>query len=191
MTQLPQWKLPAYNWQSPLLRSFSLATPTPKSEADILAMAAAFKMPGHTPEQVESYIRNELATLDRWPIFRNGNTARSYQVQLMWNEKDELFPAPDVPSRMVPALVHISIKRVDKAPVHDWRHFQEIKNMLVGPTFEAMELYPAEARVVDTANQYHLWAFGNPEALKTIGFPVGLKQDENAGGARQRARKET
>ncbi|MDE2096115.1 MAG: hypothetical protein KGL39_02645 [Patescibacteria group bacterium] len=29
-------------------------------------------------------------------------------------------------------MTHLSIKRVDKQPIHDWRDLQEIKNRLVG-----------------------------------------------------------
>jgi len=29
--------------------------------------------------------------------------------------------------------------------------------MIVGEEHEAFEVYPAESRLVDTANQYHLW----------------------------------
>ena len=54
---------------------------------------------------------------------------------------------------------HLSIKRRDKEALHDWRDLQAIKNQLCGPEVEAMEIYPAESRKVDTANQYHLWAF--------------------------------
>lgn len=58
---------------------------------------------------------------------------------------------------------HLSIRRVDRKPCRDWRDFQQIKTQLCGPEREAVELYPAESRVVDTANQYHLWV-----------LPVGL-----------------
>ena len=54
-------------------------------------------------------------------------------------------------------VTHLSIKRLDKQPIHDWRHLQQIKNELMGPEREALELYPAESRVVDGANQFHLW----------------------------------
>lgn len=54
---------------------------------------------------------------------------------------------------------HISIRRQDRKPCQDWRDFQRIKNQLAGPEWEAIELYPAESRLVDGANQYHLWAF--------------------------------
>jgi len=53
-------------------------------------------------------------------------------------------------------MLHLSIKRLDKHPVRDWRHFQRIKNELIGEENEAVELYPAQSRLVDTTNQYHL-----------------------------------
>lgn len=53
--------------------------------------------------------------------------------------------------------IHISIKRNDRKASRDWRHFQRIKNELVGPDRVAYEAYPAEESTVDTANQYHLW----------------------------------
>jgi hypothetical protein len=59
------------------------------------------------------------------------------------------------------SVVWLSIKRRDKEPCHDWRDFQEIKNQLVGPECEGIELYPAESRVVDTANQYHIWVIAD------------------------------
>lgn len=65
--------------------------------------------------------------------------------------------------------VHLSIKRIDKAPIHDWRDLQAIKNMIVGPEHEGIELYPAESRLVDTANQYHLWCLRKGQR-----FPVGF-----------------
>lgn len=59
---------------------------------------------------------------------------------------------------------HLSIRRQDRAPCRDWRHFQQIKNQLCGPEREALELYPAESRLVDTANQFHLWVM--PETVQ-------------------------
>jgi len=50
----------------------------------------------------------------------------------------------------------LSIERHDKAACHSWDDFQRIKNTLFGPEREAIELYPAESRLVDCANKYHL-----------------------------------
>jgi hypothetical protein len=65
---------------------------------------------------------------------------------------------------------HLSIKRNDKECIHDWRDLQEIKNMICGPECEGLELYPAESRRVDSANQYHLWV------LKRGQIPFGFQE---------------
>lgn len=53
-------------------------------------------------------------------------------------------------------MVHLSIKRIDRQPIHDWRHLQQIKNEILGPDWEGLELYPAESRKLDAANQFHI-----------------------------------
>ena len=93
----------------------------------------------------------------------------------------------DVPEREgFPRIIHLSIKRNDREPVHDWRHLQRIKNEIVGPTHEAIELYPSEARLVDTANQYHLWAFAEPGLLFPVGWATRLVADGSLGKSKQR-----
>ena len=56
-----------------------------------------------------------------------------------------------------PALLHLSIRRIDNEPIHDWRDLQSIKNMLIGTENEGFELYPAESRKQDSCNKYHLY----------------------------------
>lgn len=68
------------------------------------------------------------------------------------------------------SVMWLSIRRTDRRPLHDWRDLQRIKNDLVGPEVEAVELYPAESRLVDTTNQYQLWAFVNGWK-----FPYGFR----------------
>jgi hypothetical protein len=58
-----------------------------------------------------------------------------------------------------PDLIHLSIRTNDRSTRHDWREFQLIKNELIGKEEECVELYPAESRLVDASNQYHLWCF--------------------------------
>lgn len=65
-------------------------------------------------------------------------------------------------------VVHLSLKVHDRSAHHDWRDLQRIKNELCGEECEAVELYPAESRLVDTANQYHLFVF------RTYKFPFGF-----------------
>lgn len=68
---------------------------------------------------------------------------------------------------------HLSIKRIDKEPIMDWRDLQEIKNQLCGAEAEAIQLFPAESRVVDTANQYHLFAWMKLNGKRLPQWPVG------------------
>ena len=80
---------------------------------------------------------------------------------------------------------HLSIKRHDRKPMNDWRIMQRIKSEIAGPEAEGMELYPAESRVVDTANQYHLWVLINAGPLP-FGFQSGARTDTESGGSKQR-----
>ena len=89
---------------------------------------------------------------------------------------------PNVPKEQ--QVTHLSIKRRDKQPVRNWRDMQRIKNVLVGSEREACELYPAESRLVDTANQYHLFVL--PPGMR---FPFGYRDRlvvaTSGGGATQ------
>lgn len=71
-------------------------------------------------------------------------------------------------------VIWLSIKRLDREPMRDWRDLQEIKNLLVGPECEGIELYPAQSRLVDTANQYHLWVIDDKHFRWPFGFFHGL-----------------
>lgn len=66
-------------------------------------------------------------------------------------------------------LTHLSIKRNDTAAIHNWRHLQQIKNDICGDECEAIEIYPPMSRIVDCANQYHLWVLPVGETVG-VGF---------------------
>lgn len=84
-----------------------------------------------------------------------------------------------------PKMHWLSIKRIDKEPIRSWRDLQRIKNDIIGDEHEALELFPAESRLVDTSNQYHLFVLAD----KTLRFPIGymnrLVADEHDGGFKQ------
>lgn len=105
-------------------------------------------------------------------LFRNSR----YQVSMWFGESESMG-----------RYVHLSIKDHDKSVRHDWRDMQRIKNELVGPEYEGIELYPAESRLVDTANQYHLFVFSTWKP--DVGFKSRLVADGEAKfapGSRQR-----
>jgi hypothetical protein len=96
----------------------------------------------------------------------------------------------DVAPPMGP-VAWLSIKRNDRQIIHDWRELQRIKNEIMGEECEAVEIYPAESRLHDTANQYHLWCFA-PGYKLPFGYMSRFVADETNdpnsphGNARQR-----
>jgi hypothetical protein len=79
--------------------------------------------------------------------------------------------------------IHLSIRRNDRECPREerWRDFQRIKNELVGPEYEAAELYPAEDRVVDLASQFHLYVLKDAESEFPFGFRDGMRAGPRAG----------
>ena len=84
-------------------------------------------------------------------------------------------------------FLHLSIKRRDRESIHDWRDLQEIKNQLVGADCEAVELYPAESRRVDAANQYHLYAVNDPFYRFPFGYKARFVMSGSIGKSKQRS----
>lgn len=93
-------------------------------------------------------------------------------------------------------MTWLSIRRNDRKALNDFRHLQRIKNSLCGPEREAVQLYPAESRLMDAANQTHLWVLGEDErfpwgyAIRDVLTATEARQLTDAGhavGAAQRA----
>lgn len=92
-----------------------------------------------------------------------------YQVGVFQDQKD--------PKEKHMKIVHLSIKRIDRSAKHDWRDMQRIKNEIGlvsgiydGPKCEGVELYPAEERLVDGANQFHIWIVADSRFRFPFGF---------------------
>lgn len=99
------------------------------------------------------------------------------------------------PPHGLPGLIvwHLSIKRNDKEPILDWRDMQDIKNKLIGPEHEMVQLFPAESRLVDSANQYHFFALikvrANPRGRPPqfpFGWTTSFKTDDPFVNGKQR-----
>jgi len=67
-------------------------------------------------------------------------------------------------------MIHISFRNMENSTEIPWKHKQQIKNDICGSEREAIELFPAMSRIVDTANQYHLWVYPEGYIIPT-GFP--------------------
>jgi hypothetical protein len=123
----------------------------PAAALDPVRMAARFQIPLPAAQA-------QVGAMRRQTIFMNDG----YQVNV------GLVEAPFGPA--CGDMAWLSIKRRDRSTVHDWRDLQEIKNRIVGAEHEGFEIYPAESRLVDTANQYHLWVFLDHKVRLPVGF---------------------
>ena len=79
----------------------------------------------------------------------------------------------------LPLVTWLSIKRNDKQPAKDWRHFQLIKNQLCGAECDGIEIYPKESRLVDAANQFHLWVLEDLTEMIPFGWNDGRQVMED------------
>lgn len=95
---------------------------------------------------------------------------------------NDLYQVMVAPCGMDNKMLHLNIRRRDGGMVRDWRHFQQIKNEIAGPEREAVEIFPAESRKVDTTNKWHLWVF--PEGFRVeLGWPErDVSYDERRDG---------
>lgn len=151
-------------------RSWELMKPAIIPEDQMENVRANCKREGLTEEQTEAQVQLVKET----PIFKNN----IYQCSV--HEQKQLDPH-------FPLMWHLSIKRIDKEPVTDWRDIQRIKNDIIGPENEGVQLFPAESRLVDGANQYHLFVLKNEAVRFPFGFFDGRRvTDESPVGGNQR-----
>lgn len=153
-------KYPRY-WK-PLQRA-NFAGPEPEE-----AIRTGMEQWGVTHEEARARLQEEFAKCEYW-------VNDLYQVEVRY---------------MTPPWVQLNIRHINGTAIfRDWRHFQQIKNQLIGEECEAIEIYPAESRLVDTSNKYHLWCCKDPTVRFKIGFqerdvnyehqtnvPAGVKQ---------------
>lgn len=101
---------------------------------------------------------------------------------------NDLYQVQAAPTGRDGAMLHLNIRRRDGGMFKDWRHFQQIKNEIAGEECEAVEIYPAESRKVDTSNKWHLWVlpFGARIDLGWGERDVSYDQVRDVPGLRQR-----
>ena len=101
----------------------------------------------------------------RWPPFDHWRRVSPRQdgVLRFWNSRYSVSIKTEKQSLVPGALCwRVLIIRSDQSAHHDWRDYQRIKNELFGERFEALELYPAERRLVDPSNAFVLFVFDRP-----------------------------
>jgi hypothetical protein len=110
-------------------------------------------MPEYLCSRDEAVMQFYVYLHEDFDVFEN----EQYQVQR--------FPRDDV------GMVQLSIHNNDGSATHDWRDMQDIKNTIMGPDYEAVELYPSEFRKRDIGNVYHLFV----HSVEGKRFPFGAQ----------------
>lgn len=67
-------------------------------------------------------------------------------------------------------LFWVRVQKKDNSTMAQWQDLQDIKNTFFGPEFEGFQIFPAESRLVDEGNAYHLWVFKDPTMRLKYGF---------------------
>jgi hypothetical protein len=115
--------------------------------------------------------------------------SESVDMAEIWKNETYQVMVHPMNGKIADDWVHLSIKRNDREVIHDWRDIQEIKNQLLGRECEAVELYPAESRVIDASNQFHLWGRKNTAFRFPFGFDEGRHvSNDTFGKSKQRPR---
>ena len=95
-------------------------------------------------------------------LARGPRPARLAAEKVYRNSRYQVAVYPPKPAHLggegyAPRVVHLCFKHRANIAITDFRDFQRIKNELVHPEAYAFQIYPPEAHLVDSANQYHLW----------------------------------
>lgn len=147
------------------LRFERASLPANAFEVLVAEVRKALTGEGESEEVIQATIKAEVALMKREIIWLSG----THQVNIRVIERGP---------------IHYSLKRRDKDAILDRdvmvkiaHHFNRSKAQI------CTELYPADSRMVDTANQYHIWAVNKPrdfdlskaqEALENPEKPIPL-----------------
>ena len=115
-------------------------------------------------EHINHYLNTAKARKQKMTRAIAKDLVNSERERIVW--RNDIYEVFQYSGKLCDEMVHVeelkgkcdwlSIKRLDKTPCSDWADFQKIKNDICGELREAIQLYPSEERLVDTANQYHL-----------------------------------
>jgi hypothetical protein len=72
-------------------------------------------------------------------------------------------------------FIEVGIHNYHRTTHVPWRHIQQIKNEVFGPDREAVQLFPAEDRLLDSANEYWIYVYPTSEApMRKRGVKIGM-----------------
>ena len=104
---------------------------------------------------------DQLVAYETW-----GNDRYTVNVHLIDSDRD--------------GFVELAVHNHNRTPHVPWRHLQQIKDEVMGPEREAVQLFPADDRLVDTANEYWLYVYPVGKApMRDRRTKVGMDHGRN------------
>ena len=103
-----------------------------------------------------------------------------YQVEVDWFAETRTHAGKVVSPSDEIGLVHLTFKSTARDENGhtlkidlNYPEIQHMKSCCVGDEYEAVSIFPAKSREVDTCNQYHLWFIVEKESRKPVRIPIG------------------
>jgi hypothetical protein len=116
--------------------------------------------------EAEGRMRARMAKTGNWPpweislIPRNAIRSSGWASEMTTIAENKLYA---VLMRTITTkrgcITHLAIRSYwgNEVP---WSAKQRIKNELIGAERHAVEVFPAQSQLIDAANMYHLWVYG-------------------------------
>ncbi len=114
--------------------------------------------------------KERFETWGEWKLITQRDERRPFNV---WRNNEYLVGVTQVDTRdeYFGIVTYLLISRQDGEPIHSWLDLQQIKSTLGYEEQVALEVYPPDCNLFDTANCYHLWVLPD----RGVGFPLDLK----------------
>lgn len=125
-------------------------------------------------------IRQQDSLAQPWtPFYRCEPDVRDPNAQIYRNSRYQVHIRLIRAEGDHPEMIHISLRRLDRGILIPFRDVMRMKRELLHPEIELVELFPAEERLVDTANQFHYWGINSTDFRFPLGFTQRLVGDGN------------
>ncbi len=130
--------------------------------------------PGRLPPEAFRY-QHYQSTLGV-PKAQAKRIVRRLKDEAIWLSKTHQVNVTAFTASSLGAGQWLSIKKLDKAPILRRTELAQIMRRLL-PGYSGFELLPAPFRLVDTANQYHVWCFLQERVQELRALPCPAAQE--------------
>ena len=135
--------------------------------------------------RVAGYSDAKTQALNTWHHYKRSEFWSNSNLQAILDKGTDIRPDFKVDGEVIQPW-HLSFKYHDRRTALDWGEIQWMKNEIAGEDIEFVMIFPNEKRLVDQANQFHLWSAG-PGWICPFGWMSRqVKSEVKLGNAKQR-----